>query len=97
MLSRYKNQYHVGNHILVSRSHKRGWIRIRGYGIAWKNINTHPKLFSERYGYTKYIMVGRYLIKLLEKPSETIRKMLDRTNDEIIKTALSIDFTGNSK
>ena len=43
------------------------WLRIFGYGISIKDIRLHPIFFSERYGYTKYIMIGSYLIKYLPK------------------------------
>ena len=42
-----------------------GWFRIFGRGLAWKNTKIHPKLFSERYGYSKHIMIGNYLIKVI--------------------------------
>lgn len=42
-----------------------GWFRLFGRGLKWKRIDKHPKLFSERYGYTKYIMIGRWLIGYL--------------------------------
>jgi hypothetical protein len=43
------------------------WFRIFGYGVSAKDIRIFPRLFSERYGYTKYIMIGSYLIKYLPK------------------------------
>ena len=40
------------------------WARIFGYGIA---ISTLKPLFSERYGYTKILRIGRIKIKLLRR------------------------------
>jgi hypothetical protein len=42
-----------------------GWFRIFGHGLAWKNTKIHPKFFSERYGYSKHIMIGKWLIKVI--------------------------------
>jgi hypothetical protein len=41
------------------------WFRIKGYGVAFKNIKVQSLLFSERNRYTKYILIGNWLIKIL--------------------------------
>lgn len=44
-----------------------GWFRLfGGGGLAWKNINKHKLTFTERQGLTKFIRIGRYLIKALK-------------------------------
>lgn len=43
-----------------------GWFRLFGYGIHWKDTAKHGFLFSERYGFTKHIRIGRFLIKWLQ-------------------------------
>jgi len=50
---------HVGHYI--------GWLRLFGYGIAWKNTEYHPYLFSERFGYTKTLKIGDWSFKILKK------------------------------
>ena len=37
-----------------------GWVRILGIGISWKNRKKVPILFSQRYGYKKYLIIGYY-------------------------------------
>ena len=44
-----------------------GWIGIFGAGIKFKDTKIHPLIFSERYGYTKSIKVGRWYIGWLRK------------------------------
>jgi hypothetical protein len=48
-------QYHKVNGFL--------WFRFFGKGLCIKNTKKWPKLFSERNGYTKHIMIGNWLIK----------------------------------
>jgi hypothetical protein len=70
-----------------------GWVRIFGYGIAWKDTSKHMLLYSERSGNTKRIQIGKWSIKYLKRvpddfalfeiytPAEKYReykKMLDR-------------------
>lgn len=38
-----------------------GWFRLFGKGLAWKDTRRHHLLFSERNGYVKYVMVGRWV------------------------------------
>jgi hypothetical protein len=41
-----------------------GWFRFfGGWGLIWKNLEEHPMVFSERNGYTKFVKIGKYLIK----------------------------------
>jgi len=47
-----------------------GWVRIFGYGIAWKNLRQHSLIFSERYGYVKTVRIGRFSFKWLDRPEE---------------------------
>jgi len=39
------------------------WFRLFNKGLVFKNTKKHMMIFSERYGKTKYIMVGKWLIK----------------------------------
>jgi hypothetical protein len=41
------------------------WFRLLGYGLHFKNINKHPLLFSERYGYKKRLQLGGWSIRVL--------------------------------
>ncbi len=43
------------------------WIRIFGWGIAIKDVNKHPLLFSERNGYVKFIQIGKWVVTRLAK------------------------------
>lgn len=43
-----------------------GWFRLFGKGIKWKDITKNQLLFSERYGYSKGITIGKWRISLLE-------------------------------
>jgi len=42
-----------------------GWIRIFGRGIHWKDTSIHVTLFSERYGYTKILRIGKFIFSKL--------------------------------
>lgn len=44
-----------------------GWFRLFGIGLTWKDFSKHGLIFSERYGYTKYLKIGKYVIRLLLK------------------------------
>ena len=39
-----------------------GWFRLFGVGLSW---NTKLK-FSQRYGYKKYLKVGKYVIEYIK-------------------------------
>jgi len=45
------SQYRVGP-LVVSVGGRRGWFRLFGYGLMWKDTRKHRLLFSERNGYT---------------------------------------------
>jgi len=42
-----------------------GWFRFFGRGLRWKDITRHRLLFSERYGYSKAITIGKWRIGYL--------------------------------
>ena len=42
-----------------------GFIRVFGYGFAWKDTNKIPLFFSERNGYQRHWMIGRWSFRLL--------------------------------
>lgn len=42
------------------------WFRVLGFGLS---ISSHPLLFSERYGYSKVLRIGKMKFKLLN-PAE---------------------------
>ena len=44
-----------------------GWLRIFGYGFAWKNVNIYPLLFSERNKLVKRTQVKNWSFKWLNK------------------------------
>ncbi len=46
-------------------SNRFGWVRIFGKGVKWKDVSVHRLLFSERYGYGKYISIGNWRIAFL--------------------------------
>ena len=46
----------------------RGWFRLFGRGLAWKHKSMGLS-FSERYGYTKYIRIGKWIVKYLPSKS----------------------------
>lgn len=50
-----------------SKLKKHGWFRLFGYGLKFKNINYNGLIFSERNGYSKYIIVNNWLISFLKK------------------------------
>ena len=43
----------------------RGWLRLFGAGIAWRDNRRHRTPFSERYGYTKVLRIGAYSVTWL--------------------------------
>ena len=43
------------------------WFRIFGWGLLIKDTRRHGRLFSERAGYHKYVMIGFWLIRVLKK------------------------------
>ena len=43
------------------------WFRILGYGLCFKDTKYFNISFSQRYGYTKYIKIGRLVITTLTK------------------------------
>ena len=44
----------------------RGWFRVFGVGLSFKNTNVHPLLFSERNGYRKGLQLGAYRFSILK-------------------------------
>lgn len=44
-----------------------GWMRLFGWGVQWKSSIVRPVLFSERKGYTKFLHVGPWRLRWLEK------------------------------
>ena len=43
------------------------WIRIFGVGISAVHRALHPPLFSERMGFRKSVMIGKYRVKWLKR------------------------------
>ena len=43
------------------------WFRIFGYGITFKDTTKYALLFSERYGYTKSLRLGKWYIRILTR------------------------------
>jgi hypothetical protein len=43
------------------------WFRIFGSGLAIKDINKHPLLFSERNGFSKGVQIRKWRIDVLKK------------------------------
>jgi hypothetical protein len=41
-----------------------GWFRVLGFGLHWKPRQA-PKLFSERYGYERFLTIGARRYALL--------------------------------
>ncbi len=41
------------------------WFRIFGFGIVIKDTTKHAPSFSEKYGYTKTLRLGKYSISML--------------------------------
>lgn len=44
-----------------------GFFRLFGVGIGWKDITRHGLMFSERSGYWSFVMLGKWMFKLLYK------------------------------
>jgi len=42
------------------------WFRLFGYGISIKDLNKQRLYFSERYGYTKHLIIGNYSVAILK-------------------------------
>lgn len=59
--------YIIANiHVLsVTVERHSGWFRIFGKGLKWKKLDVHPKTFSERNGFSKYIVINNWLIGYL--------------------------------
>lgn len=53
--------------INYSINNRRGWIRVFGYGVSWKDTSRHRLRFSERNGYDTGLQVGRYYVSLLTR------------------------------
>jgi len=45
----------------------RGWFRIFGYGIVWKDLRRYEMMFSERMGFFRYIVINHYLVRALRR------------------------------
>lgn len=43
------------------------WIRLIGRGILIKDTSKHPLLFSERHGYARGAIIGKWYFKLLKR------------------------------
>ena len=41
------------------------WLRFCGWGLALKNVDHHPLLFSERNGFVRRIQIGKWSLKAL--------------------------------
>jgi hypothetical protein len=41
------------------------WFRVFGFGLSVQDRTTHKPLFSERYGFSKYLYIGKWKIKWL--------------------------------
>lgn len=39
------------------------WYRLFGYGLFFKNILVHERMFSERYGKLSYLKIRKWLIR----------------------------------
>jgi hypothetical protein len=37
-----------------------GWLRLFRCGFGWKNTTKHPLTFSERKGYRRHLMIGKW-------------------------------------
>jgi hypothetical protein len=40
-----------------------GWFRIFGVGLSWRDIGAYGLLFSERNGYSRYLRIGKWIVK----------------------------------
>ena len=56
-------QYKIAFITIALNDNRSGWFRIFGKGLSWKQ----GLCFSERMGKTRYIKVGKWVIKLLKK------------------------------
>jgi hypothetical protein len=52
--------------IAFHHSNRFGWLRLFGKGMKWKDTRIHTLLFSERYGYSKAIILGCWRISFLK-------------------------------
>lgn len=41
------------------------WFRVFGFGLSVQDRRARPPLFSERYGYVRYLYLGNWKLKLL--------------------------------
>jgi hypothetical protein len=44
---------------------RRGWFRVLGFGLHWKDVRRHAPLFSERNGLTWHLRIGWLSLGLL--------------------------------
>ena len=47
-----------------AHSKKSSWFRLFGRGLMWKHIDNGLR-FSERYGYKKYLRIGKWIVEYL--------------------------------
>jgi hypothetical protein len=45
--------------------HGFGWFRFFGKGIKWKNVSIYNYTFSERYGFSKGLNIGKWYVSIL--------------------------------
>jgi len=48
------------------------WFRVFGYGFSIVDRSRYAPLFSERYGYTKVLFIGKYAITALGRRGWTL-------------------------
>jgi len=48
-------------------NNKRGWFRLFGYGISFKNLSLYSLVFSERIGKCIGFKIGNYYFRYLPK------------------------------
>lgn len=66
MTTRNRTLRLFGIHIAsVLTADGKGWMRLFGTGIYWKDTRKHDLVFSERYGNKRFIRIGNYLIGML--------------------------------
>lgn len=55
------------NHYIFQTNYgeSRGWFRIFGKGLSWKDNTIYYPLFSERYGYRKSLKIKNWTIMFL--------------------------------
>jgi len=59
--------FKIGRLFYLCRYNGGFWFRLlNGYGIVGKDRIKHTALFSERYGYKKYLYIGNWKFKLLK-------------------------------